>query len=416
MSRKKTIVIGSVVGVGLLIGLACYFLLRGERPLIPANTIAACYIDCERAYKNFDDVSKMVGERLDGRLRRDFDSQLEDARKFCENQLVCYRPRWICCMLGIGPDLEKDVCITTVVRCETTAKDNRGRTLEEWIKSEWCEQEGYNDSYYKREHKASSSMVDGTPILALKTIDTWEEGREEYVELAIAFVDERYLIAVTCPNARDWQTTEDHIRGLIKLYRDGEGETSRSFADLADLPGSAIARVQTCNIGTAADIFGCRDTIDKICRACEDESLAEEICKVGDLTVDLMLDSSNFGTATSIEAGSEEIAKALEGVLNLGLFANRLGLDVALGSRELEDVDLGRNLRAVERDWRECTAELSDMSRRCRLHELKDLYRQQRKAVKVERDETEVSVTWEMETAKFLDCVVPFVVREIDRH
>lgn len=284
----------------ILTALALSFLFVGcGGPSLPKDTLVAAYIDLENVLENgVDFIETAIAELPDSSKEKARKLLKENLDKF-EDDISEVNPQWALVM-ACG-NASSEPCVGGVVKCDYEAKITQmnNTPFKELFTSGSPEYKTINDSKVYR----SSGML-------------------------VTFVEGEYILFV---DQSQGNTSEALMRKLIALYRDGEGEISDDFDDINKLDNDAIARIKTAEVGTIVDLLGLREKVLEFGKNADDEDLAEDLLDIGSLTVDVVIGGDELGAKIELDAGTAEIAKVVEGALNVVSFANRLAVDVGAG-------------------------------------------------------------------------------------
>ncbi len=259
---------------------------------LPANTVAACYLDVDRTLLNVKDITEMVIDKLPKDMREEAEKAYEEAIEQYKKNFRCFDVEWAVATVGMDKS-SPEPAPAIVVKADLKAKNEQGATLVDMVK-------GLVDG--------QESQVAGAPAL---TCVLPALGRS-----TLAFVDDTYVIAAHDAGA---------LEKMVRLYKDGEGATSDSFDDLTDLDGDTVARLQTADVSTLVDLFDCRKTVEEYGEKCGDKDLVKMLLDIGSVTVDVKASEDVLGSVLTLDAGSAELAKIVEGAANVYAFACRIG-------------------------------------------------------------------------------------------
>lgn len=379
----------------MMVFVAFAMLLTGcGGPKMPKDTLAAVYVDIPQALENGIDFieaaikklpkgdSKVIGDKL----KEFLDDHKDDFRDI--------DPKWAVFM--VCGDKKNEPRPAFVVKADFGAEISAigDKSVQKFI----------SEKATKYSKKINSSSV--------------------YVEdeFMMTVVDDKYLIGVVYEkpyrysyrgNSSDAHAEdvsdergEELMSKLISLYRDNEGETSDDFDDLDDLDGDAIARLQVASLGTLVDLFDVRDMVVDFGKKCEDEDLIEDLLDMGQLTFDVYLSDDIVGYRFELDAGSEDFAKAIEGLFKVVVFLDRIGTDLCIAMPELLGNDIERGIGSgVKQELRYTPlsglsfSEIAKVIGRVAKHYRYD----------IDRGGSEVAVECVVETDKMIDAIVPMI-------
>lgn len=342
----------------------------GSKPKIPANTVAAWYVDLEKCLENGNDIVELVIDNLPKGLKSKAQESYDEGLKQFEKNLAPYNFKWMAATFGL--DGKGHECNAVVVRCDYLEKNEDGKNLPQLI-------EDFTGG--KCTTKFSTDVI-CTRMPALGFV-------------YMAFVDEEYIIVTE---------SEDWLEKMVLLYADGKGETSDSFGDLTDLGSDTVARIQTADVKTIVDILGVKNQLVSFGEQCDDEDLVEDILDIGNVTLDLNVSDDVLGVSLTVEAGSKELAKAVEGAFNVLVVANRLGADSVAMAGTYGKL-LPSSIQYEVRGFFDLLK--SDL--------LKELAAMLRKGLEVDRSGSTVKVTYEIDTEDLVELIVPPLAEIADK-
>jgi len=300
---KKILVASALVAASVL------FVGCGGKPKIPANTVAAAYLDLDKVVWNVADVVETVIDELPKDMRKEAEAEYEKFLDEHKKDIKAIDAEWACVTAVANPDAT-DVNIALVVKCDCKEKiPSAGMSLEELAAAALQKVDTINgcDVYaYADRDLRKIADVDG---------------------LLVAFVDGKYIVCTEVDGGED--ASKAFAGRMIDLYKNGKGETSGDFGDLADLEDDTVLRIQTAEAETVVGIYDVKDEIEKLGKEIDDEDLADMILDFEGITCDINLGDEVLGFAVKVDAGSRELAKAVESAFNLFKFANRVSSSVA---------------------------------------------------------------------------------------
>lgn len=348
-----------VLGVLAVAVMAASLTGCSDKPKIPANTVVAGYVNLESGVDNLKDIAEIVIDALPAEMAKEARSNYEALLKDYEDYLEPCDFKWAAATV-VMDGLMRDPEVAVAVRCDYTAKTKEGKSL-----VDVAEMAAFNK---QNEH--------GITIYHILEIGAF-----------VAFVDEEYIIL-----SPDAETTVK----MVKLY-DGDGDTSDAFDELTDIEGDTVARIQTADMATIAELLAIREDIEKFGKNCDDEELAEYILDIGQTTLDIELSEDVVGATLKVEAGSKYFAKVVEGAFNIVEFANRLGVDVAVAMNPM--VKQFGGLFGLSR--RELNSLNFDTS----------AGRMLREGMEVDRSGSTVTLSFELDTEEVVEKVVETIIK-----
>lgn len=432
---KTTMIVTGVLGVVAGVSWGVWALIaRMNRPKVPEDTVLAVYVDLGRAASSFESISREVVNRLPEKQREAARDKVDELITTYRDDFRCFKPEWACFTLGASYE-EKDgrkvqkFHPALVVKCKCDAHNKQGNSLRDIIEEKWTVKPDKSGEYKRLcfSKSVEETNVVGVTTLQLKwNIETreerpvrvrntrkrysWEddyttewrlsdwEVSSEHIAHYVAFVKGKYVIAAA---------DADRLAKMISLYRDGKGETSKAFDDLADIDRKTVARVQTCTVKELARIYDFEPLIKGIADDCEDKELSKAINKMGDVKLDLKATGKILGGELSVDAGTEDLAKALEGLCCLGRLYQRGACDAIIGGKEYAK-SICETLKPV--------LSTSDREKIMRALSSFDVSKAQvkkfRESTKINRSGTRVSAEWMMETSDALDLIMAPIMRE----
>lgn len=354
MNFKKTFAPVAVFTAALMLA-GC-----GSDVKLPDNTVAAAYIDLDKAIGNAKDIAEIVIDNLPDDRRKMAEKEFEEALKTYDENFKCWDLEWA----AVAACMEKgDSVGAIVVKCDYEAKGKMGASLKDML------------------------VADAKGVGAVSGETVYSASVPELGGCFVSFVDGDYVIAAQ---------KQPLLERFVKLYKDGDGETSDSFGDLTDIGGDTIARVQTADVGAMVDMVGVRPLIEKFGEECGDEELAEMLLDIGNVTLDINASDDILGGVLTVDAGSSDLADVLESALTIVKFGARLGsAAVAMGGDVLSGLSPAVGSGASGMDFKEFA----------------DLMRE---AVEIDRSGGEVSVEVEFDTDDAVESLVNAAFKKKD--
>ena len=365
-----------------LVAASVFFAGCGGKPKIPANAVAAAYVDLDKAVWNTADVVEAVIDELPKEMRKEAEASYEEFLKEHKKDIKAIDAEWACATVEIKKGSSTpDVAV--VVKCDSKEKiPSVGMSLEELA------------------------------AVALKKVDTIngcdvyayvESGFDSPLHqiagcsgMCIAFVGGKYVV---CTSVKGFVNDESKAFAgrMIDLYKDGKGEKSGDFGDIADLEDDTVLRIQTAEVETIVDILGAKDQIEKFGKEIDDEDLVDMFLDIENITLDVNLSEDVLGFVYKVDAGSRELAKVVESSFYVFKFASRVYADVALGKMDAVFGGILVDLSASVNNG---------------LNAFKSVARQARDAVEVDRDGSTASFSVEFDMDDLIEDVVKALFSE----
>ena len=352
---KKLMAVAALSATSLLV-VGC-----GGKPKIPANTVAAAYVDLDKLVWN-----AAVDEIPDKDMRKEMQKAIDDFMKDHKKDIKAVDAQWALLAVtlpkeGFGIGSPKG---TLVVKCD-------------------CE---------KKIPSADKSLKDLMPMFGLtrkgdeKGCDIYEGDVPVLGPSYIAVVEGKYVIRT--------DKDEGLMKSMIALYKDGDGEKSKDFGDLTDLDGDTVARFQVAEAETIAKITGMKEQIEKFGKEIDDEDLADMLLDIENVTLDVNFSDDVLGLKLAVDAGSKELAKVVESLFNIVAFANRVYVDAAL----LDAGGTTSMLRKVGAD---------SMTGKTVAKGIKAAAKYLREAAESDRSGSTATLTYELDTDDLIEALVP---------
>ena len=348
---KKLMAVAALAATSLLV-VGC-----GGKPKIPANTVAAAYVDLDKLVWNAADVVDDIVDEIPNKdMRKEIQKAIDDFMKDHKQDIKAVDAQWALVTFSVDKtpalvvrcDCEKKIPLKDTPFHDTNLKD---------IISQVCPAEGDI-------HRASVPF---------------------FGSVYVSIVSGKYLIVTV---------DEKQAKSLVALYKDGEGEKSKDFGDLTDLDGDTVARFQVAEAETIAKITGMKETIEKFGKEIDDEDLADMLLDIENVTLDVNLSDDVLGLKLAVDAGSKELAKVVESLFNVAVFANRVYVDAAL----LEHP----SARPLHEMFRSLCG-----SRKQGDNVLKAVAKYLREAAESDRSGSTATLTYELDTEDFIEAAVP---------
>ena len=324
-----------------LAAMSVAFVGCGGSPKVPANTVAAAYVNLDRAIWNAADVVDDVIDELPKDMREEFDKSFKDFIKENKDDIRALGLDWACVTVGLDKDtMAQEKAL--VVKCDCGEK----------VKKLDASLEEFASKALEKKFDEKGVAVYAVPLAGLPG-PLSALGSGAYV----AFVDGKYVVLAftgTVPSEADSAL----MRKMIALYKDNDGEKSKSFDELADLGDDAVARVQTADVNAVVDIMGVRPMVEEFAKNCGDADLVDLLTDIRNITLDVNLSDDVFGAELSVDAGSRELAKLVEGLFNVAAFGGRIATAAAVGCAPMAESFAGAQgvagVKAASDILREC--------------------------------------------------------------
>ena len=369
----KKILVAAALAVSSVLFVGC-----GGKPKVPANAVAAAYIDVDKAIWNAADVIEMMIGELPKERRKKAEEEFDKFVKEHKKDISALDADWMCATVEPRKN-SSSLDLAIVIKCDSKAKlPSVGASLEELAAAalkkvdtiNGCDVYAYLESGF------------GSPLHQFAGCNG----------MCIAFVDGKYVV---CTSVKGFVNDEAKAfaNRMIDLYKDGKGDTSDDFGDLADIEDDAVARIQVAEAGTIADILGVRDDIEKFGEEIDDEDLAEMLLDVENVTLDVNLSDDIVGLVLNVDAGSRELAKVVESAFNVLQFASRVWSSVGVA--------------ALNDSMNKVLSAFYGSSKKAKGEALKAFGKQAREAVDVDRSGSTATLTVEFDTEDLLEAVVP---------
>ena len=299
----KKLLVAAAVAASTILFTGC-----GGKPKVPANTVAAGYVDLGKALWNVSDVVELVIGELPKEQRKSAEEEFEKFIKEHKPDFKAVDLDWACITVEVYKD--SPAC-AVVVKCDTKEKipslgcsieDVAAGALKKIDTRNGCDIYAYVETGYGNPFRNYAGGYNGA---------------------CIAFVDGKYMI---CTGVKGFVNDDDKafIGRMIDLYKDGKGDESDDFDDLTDIGGDTIARFQTAEVETVVDILDAKAKIEKFAEDVGDEDLIDMFMDVENITLDVNLSDDVLGGELTVAAGSRELAKVVESAFNVAKFATRV--------------------------------------------------------------------------------------------
>ena len=273
-----------------LLKLSCLALLAisvvgcGKKAQVPEKTIAAAYVDIEKAYANGKDLCEVFIDALP---------------KIDENKKLL-NPQWA--VAAVGGTLKE----LASAGGETLAVAVRVSTSEEDF-TKLLKDNGFGVEPKKEK--------DGL-VFPLGTMQ-------------LGLINGKYLI---------FGLSENSFKTMFDLYA-GNGKASDDFGELARISGNTIARFSTAPISSLLERFELQKEIENFGKITEDEDIADMVLGMGAISLDVKLDDDDIGLIFRVVCDSSGDAKIVDHFFQAITFCARAFFDGAAYAAE-KDVSL----------------------------------------------------------------------------
>ena len=267
----------------------------GRKPQVPENTVAAAYVDLEKAYENGKLLARSVINEFPEAFRPGKMKAYEDALKLIDEYRNSLNPKWgVVAFGGTIVDLARAPRenIAMAIRVDTD-EDTADTMLKKWM----AQRAGREDIEPERHEN-------GTVY-------------EAYSFYAGRIEDDILILA----------NSKDAFMAMFDLYT-GKGKPSKDFGKLSDITGNTLARISTVPIHSLIDRFALTEEVEKFGKVGDDEDLADMILHLGPVTLDVLADGDDIGLSLRVVCGSSDDAKILEQLFHSIAFISRAGFDI----------------------------------------------------------------------------------------
>ena len=355
--------------VAALVASALVFTGCGGKPKIPANTVAAAYVDLDNLVGNaFDVVDDAIDEIPNKEKRKEM---REEFKKFVKDHKPDFKAidlDWAVFTLGIGEKDKEEIAL--VIKCDCKKKiPTADASVSEMVKG----------------------MGGGKTISSGEKYETYKVNLGGMMFMPIPNMPKSFFVTVAKDQYVILTVDEDVMKKMVDLYANGKGETSDDFDDLADVSSDTIIRIQTAEAETFAKLAGVKEFIENYCKEAGDEDMADLLLDVENLTRDINFSDDIVGAVLTVDAGSRELAKVVESAFNVVAFASRLGVDLVAGNPEGFRSKFGCN--SISKD---AFAKM-----------VKAVAEEVRDGVEADRSGSTATLTLELDTDDLLEAVVP---------
>ena len=267
----------------------------GKKPQVPEATVAAAFVDLEKAYENGKQLTKTIINEFPEASRSVAINVYESALKAIDRNKEALNPKWAVIALGgTFEDLSRAPGgnVAMAIRIDTDEKTADGM-LKQWV----------------------TERAGGADVKP----DTREKGivYEVYSFYAGRIEDDFLILA----------NSKDAFMDMFDLYT-GKGTPSKDFADLARISGNTVAHISTAPVHRMISRFELTEEIEKFGLISDDEDLADMILNLGTFTLDILADGNDIGLSLRVVCGSSGDAKFFEHVFQTIAFVSRAGFDL----------------------------------------------------------------------------------------
>jgi len=327
-----------------LAAMSVAFVGCGGKPKIPANTVAAAYVNVDRAIWNAAEIADDIIDAVkNDDLRKMYEEQYKTFIKENKDDIRALGLDWACVTAGMDKDtFQQEIAVAVKCDCEAKLKAAGDQSLVDLAKA------AFGNPLFE----ANGCGVYFLPLGgALPTGGIGVDG------VLFTFVEGKYIVA-TAVSGQPGDTDQAFMKKMVALYKDNDGEKSGEFDDLAALGDDAVARVQTAGVNAIVDLFGFRKAVEEFAEKCGDDDLVEMLTDISNVTLDVNLSDDTAGLELSVDAGSKELAKLVEGLFNVVAFSDRVLTAWAVGMSDMVEGAAGKDgvtaLKAASGMLREC--------------------------------------------------------------
>ena len=289
-----------------LLKLSCLALLAisvvgcGKKAQVPEKTIAAAYVDIEKAYANGKDLCEVFIDALPKEMQESAKKEYEEAIKKIDENKKLLNPQWA--VAAVGGTLKE----LASAGGETLAVAVRVSTSEEDF-TKLLKDNGFGVEPKKEK--------DGL-VFPLGTMQ-------------LGLINGKYLI---------FGLSENSFKTMFDLYA-GNGKASDDFGELARISGNTIARFSTAPISSLLERFELQKEIENFGKITEDEDIADMVLGMGAISLDVKLDDDDIGLIFRVVCDSSGDAKIVDHFFQAITFCARAFFDGAAYAAE-KDVSL----------------------------------------------------------------------------
>ena len=289
-----------------LLKLSCLALIAisvvgcGKKAQVPEKTVAAAYVDIEKAYANGKDLCEVFIDALPKEMREGAKKEYEGVIKTIDENKKLLNPQWaVAAVGGTIKELVKAGGETLAVAVKVSTSDEDFTKL-------------LKDNGFGVEPKKEKDGL----VFPLG-------------DMQLGLVNGKYLI---------FGLSEDSFKTMFDLYA-GNGKSSDDFGELARISGNTIARLSTAPISSLLERFELQKEIENFGKITEDEDLADMILGMGAISLDVKLDDDDIGLILRVVCDSSGDAKIVDHFFQAITFCARAFFDGAAYAAE-KDVSL----------------------------------------------------------------------------
>jgi hypothetical protein len=403
-----------------VLAMSAVFVGCNKAPKLPEDTLVAVYVDIPQAAENVGEFLSSAVDQLPESKRDKAKEMLKKIVSSGEDDFKALEADWL--VLALCGDKKHTPRVATVIKCNFEAEipSFNDKSLKDFFVSQYKDRADKGGHCGVGKTKINSEtvyVIDGNAITFVEgkggkyviicqwnTWAAWEyyyqtDESDSWSSRSKKFDSDEYNSKLCDSDERG----EKMLSNLIDIYRDDEGDVSKDFDDLNKLDGDAVARVQTAKLKTLLDAYGFKDKLEKFAEKSGDEDFIEDVLEAENATFDIMFSGNEIGYRIEVEAGSKDLAKAIEGVFNIGAVIERMSLDsiiyaVSLSDKQADE-ELSYKLRKLKRDL-----DLDDNE-----DQAKAVSKLLREGTEVDRSGSFVSAETLIDTDDLLAQIVPLV-------
>lgn len=271
----------------------------GRKPQVPKNTVAAAYVDLEKAYQNGKLlISSVINEfpaSSNSVVRSEVRKEYDKVFKAIDEYKEALKPKWAVVAFGSAhntlshPPSENIAIAIKVDANETTVNSMLKQLVAKRTGKDDIKPVTHKNGAIYEDYSFHAGHVGGDLMILANSKD--------------AFMD------------------------MFNLYT-GEGLPSKDFTELPRISGHVLARISTIPIHSLVSRLEVTGEIEKFGKVSDDEDLADMILHLGAVTLDILADGNDIGLSLRIICGSSDDAKILEHVFQTIAFMSRAGFDL----------------------------------------------------------------------------------------
>lgn len=403
-----------------VLAMSAVFVGCNKAPKLPEDTLVAVYVDIPQAAENVGEFLSSAVDQLPESKRDKAKKMLKKIVSSGEDDFKALEADWL--VLALCGDKENTLRYATVIKCNFEAEipSFNDKSLKDFFVSQYkdrADEGGHCGVGKTKINSETVYVIDGDAITFVEgkggkyviicqwnTEAAWEYYRQtdeynSWSSRSKKFDKGEYNSKLCDSDERG----EKMLSNLIDIYRDGKGDVSEDFDDLNKLDADAVARVQTAKLRTLLDSCGFEDKLEEFAEKSGDEDFIGDVLDAENVTFDIMFSGSEIGSRIEMEAGSEELAKAIEGIFNISAVANRTYLDFITYAVSLSDKEA----------WEELPYDLRKVKKELDLDDNEDQVRAVskllREGMEVDRSGSFVSAETLVDTDDLLAQIVPLV-------